>query len=91
MNKQAQKQLSCSNCHKLFTPVETFVDSEQNLCPACQEMQAQKRGSGRDEGQSHLQYGRCEYCGSQTQYLPHHKGHQLLCPDCENLYSSSSY
>ena len=91
MNKQAQK-LTCSNCHSRFIPDESYIDSEKLLCTDCQKIESQKRGSGRDEGQSHLSYGPCENCGSQTQYFPGlHKGDHIICPDCEKRNSSSSY
>jgi hypothetical protein len=54
----------------MATPLTESDNPETAQCPDCQELQAQKREGGRDEGQSHLQYGRCERCGSQTQYFP---------------------
>jgi hypothetical protein len=38
-------------------------------CPVCKERQSFKRGTGRDLGQSHLLYGPCAKCNSQTEYL----------------------
>lgn len=91
-------QLICSSCNQTFTPdsrVETFNATENPkgvYCPACLKMQTQKRGSGRDEGQSHIQYGPCERCGSETQYFPlSYGGHTTYCPECERRYSTSSY
>lgn len=61
-------------------------------CPACNEVMRHKRGSGRDEGQSHLHYGPCSKCNSQTQLFPIEGGkYTTLCPTCARAFSSSSY
>lgn len=94
MTKEAEK-MTCPSCQSDFTVDKPLTESdnpEMAQCHECQALQAKKRGSGRDEGQSHLQYGRCERCGSQTQYFSEqHAGNHVICPACERHNSSSSY
>lgn len=84
----------CQICRTWFQadPNATPSDGASNNCPACQEMLGHKRGTGRDEGQSQIQYGPCSRCGSQTEYFSLPDGsHTIQCPECSRAYSSSSY
>lgn len=85
--KTENSQYKCQLCGNMLN-----ADDQNTNCPACRDMLLNKRGSGRDEGQSHIQYGPCSRCGSQTEYfhLPE-GGHTTLCPECARAYSSSSY
>lgn len=92
-------EYTCTSCQKhfIFESDEEAQQAVQNnpsevRCPFCQEVITNKRGSGRDEGQSHLAYGLCARCGSQTEYFQLPDGsHTILCPECSRAYSSSSY
>jgi DNA-directed RNA polymerase subunit RPC12/RpoP len=93
------KNYICSACGQRFQ----FQSEEEELedthgyqepvkCPACNAVIRHKRGSGRDQGQSHLHYGPCPKCGSQTELFPMQGGeYTALCPECARAYSSSSY
>lgn len=93
------QEYTCSSCGKHFrfqSEAEEFETThgyeEPVKCPACNAVVRQKRGSGRDEGQSHLHYGMCPKCNSQTQVYSLQNGtHTTLCPECSRAYSSSSY
>lgn len=72
--------------------VATKEYTEGLKCPLCREVNSLKRGSGRDSGQSHLSYGPCARCSSQTEYFNLPNGtHTVYCPECSRAYSSSSY
>lgn len=93
------KNYTCTLCGKHFESYMEFDElnilqgSNEGLqCPTCQEMTSHKRGTGRDQNQSNIQYGPCTSCGSQTEYFPLPDGrHTTQCPDCSRAYSSSSY
>jgi hypothetical protein len=82
-------------CHLCGQWYESYSDSgvrEEPSCPACLNMLSHKRGSGRDKAQSHIQYGPCSRCGSETEYFNLSDGsHTLQCPQCSRTYSSSAY
>jgi DNA-directed RNA polymerase subunit RPC12/RpoP len=93
------KEYTCTMCSEHFridSEVEALQASQDFTegiqCPACREVTDHKRGSGRDEGQSHIHYGPCSQCGSQTEYFALPNGeHTSQCPECGRAYSSSSY
>lgn len=98
MSSTPNQLYTCTLCHQKFAPTsnEAVFNASQDypdmLCPACQDMKTHKRGSGRDQEQSAVQYGPCPVCGSQTEYFPMTKGqHTVYCPQCSRSYSSSSY
>jgi hypothetical protein len=87
-------QYQCHICHKWFQADQNAapLGSLNINCPDCLEMFVHKRGSGRDEGQSHIQYGPCLRCGSQTEYFSLPDGsHTVQRIECSLAYSSSSY
>lgn len=93
------KDYTCSACgHRFQFQSEgeelenTHGYEEPVKCPTCDDVIRHKRGSGRDEGQSHLHYGPCSKCGSLTELFPKQGGkYTTLCPECARAYSSSSY
>lgn len=92
MSINAQKY-TCTVCHQPFVIQESTRNNQTDTQhSACLEMIAGKRGSGRDEGQSHIQHGPCSRCGSETEYFSLPDGsHTIQCPECSQAYSSSSY
>lgn len=93
------KEYNCSACGHRFRfqseglELESMHTDEEHLkCPACNDVIQHKRGSGRDQGQSHLHHGICPKCGSQTELFPTQGGeYTSLCPECSRAYSFSSY
>jgi uncharacterized C2H2 Zn-finger protein len=90
---------TCSVCghrsqfHSEGEELETTHGYEESVkCPACNDVIRHKRGNGRQQGQSHLHYGPCLKCGSQTELFPLQGGtYSTLCSECARAYSSSSY
>lgn len=98
MSVPNQATYICSQCQQPFSSKsnEEHFNATQSypelICPACQGVRSHKRGTGRDQGQSHIMHGPCAVCGSETEYFPMTKGqHTIYCPDCNKAYSSSSY
>lgn len=93
------KEYQCVSCRQqfIFEPekeeflsLQEFQDAAQ--CPACRDAESNKRGSGRDTGQSQILYGKCMKCGSNTEYFPlPNKEHTFYCSECAKGYVSSSY
>ncbi|MCE3237006.1 MAG: hypothetical protein K0Q50_3198 [Vampirovibrio sp.] len=93
------KDNTCTICGQHFS-TDTEVEEPQAShgfaegvqCPACREATSHKRGSGRDQDQSHIHYGPCSQCGNQTEYFAQPNGtYTNQCPECGRAYSSSSY